>query len=95
MQDYINDGATSEQMRYYADCVMWLHPIPDDTRTLWFKAAIICAFAGLAIGSWMWRKERESWLSSIGLGGIVGAIAGGCAPAVIAGIWYGAKYLVL
>ena len=96
MPGYLNDGASVEQMRYYAGCINLLYPAPyDNITSLWIKAGILAAFIGVAVGIWVMRQDDNfGLLVSILLGAFFGSFAGAFAVATVAAIYYGAKYLM-
>jgi hypothetical protein len=94
---YQHDVASVDQMRYYASCVEWLHPVPlNDAQHLWVKTAILAGFVGIGIGIWWSRNDSvfNTWYGRALFGGFYGSLSGMCAVGAAAAVYYGARYLV-
>ena len=96
MPGYLNDGASVEQMRYYAGCINLLYPAPhDNTTSLWVKAGILAAFIGVAVGIFAMRNYDDFWLPvRILVGAFFGGFAGAFAVANVAAVYYMAKFII-
>lgn len=97
VKGYAHDAATMQQRQEYAACIEMLYPQPmEPAETAWMKVAVaLLLIGGIAGAIRGWRNAfYGEWIAMSLLGCMVGVTAMVCAAGVVAGFWFGVKFLL-
>ncbi len=95
VRGYEHERATVTEMREYAGCVDRLHPAPMESGDMmaWKFVIVVLLISMVAGAVHEWHDPFAEPFEAIFFGGIMGLGVGAVGVAVLAGIWFGVRFL--